>query len=143
VLKDGTEVPAWSMSDGLLYFLAFAAIAEVERPSILLVEEPENGLHPSRIREVVGILRHIAEDPERPAQVLMATHSPLVVNDLVPGEVTVVTRTVHEGTRVTKLTDTADFEERAKVYAPGELWLSYADGIEEKNLLLAAQDGDR
>lgn len=54
---------------------------------------------------------------------------------LFPDEVTVVTRSREHGTRATLMKDTADFEERSKVYALGELWLSYANGEDEKPLL--------
>ena len=64
----------------------------------------------------------------------MATHSPLVINDMEPENVTLVTRDEEKGTRVTLLTETKDFAERKKIYAPGELWLSYADGKQEAAL---------
>jgi predicted ATPase len=133
-LLDGTEVPANALSEGLLYYLAFAVLAELQRPAVYLVEEPENGLHPSRIAEIVGMLRSIAENPEHPVQVLMATHSPLVVNELRPEEVTIVTRDPATGTRLRPINETPHFEERSKVYALGELWLSYADGKSEAPL---------
>ena len=130
-LVDGTFVPADLMSEGLLYYLAFAVLPYLAPTSLLLVEEPENGLHPARIAEVVGVLRAIS----RKTQVILATHSPLVVNELAPDEVTVVTRNREHGTRATVLKDVPRFEERSKVYALGELWLSYADGKEEGPLL--------
>ncbi|MEW5851369.1 MAG: AAA family ATPase [Myxococcota bacterium] len=134
-LHDGVEVRSADMSEGLLYYLAFEALACIQRPAVILVEEPENGLHPARIAEVMKLLRGIAEDKTRPAQVLIATHSPLVVNEARPEEVTVVTRDVERGTQCTRMKDTPHFEERQKVYALGELWLSYADGRDETPLL--------
>jgi predicted ATPase len=133
-LLNGVRVGARQMSEGLLYFLAFAAIRHLDPPSLLLVEEPENGLHPARIREVVRMLRTIAE--EMGTQVVMATHSPLVVNELKPEEVTVVTRpSLEEGTKLTPIKETHNFEKRSSVYALGELWLSYADGELENPLI--------
>jgi predicted ATPase len=133
-LVDGTEVLSDKMSEGLLYYLAFAILSELQRPAIYLVEEPENGLHPSRIAYIVRMLRAVAEDPKNPVQVIMATHSPLVVNELRPEEVTVVTRDTETGTRLRPIKDTPHFEERSKVYSLGELWLSYADGKAEAPL---------
>lgn len=130
-LVDGTKVRADHLSEGLLYFLGFAAIQHVEPSSILLVEEPENGLHPSRVADVVRILREISAT----TQVILATHSPLVVNELNADEVTVVTRTPEKGTQTLRLADTPHFAERSKVYALGELWLSYANGVNESPLL--------
>jgi predicted ATPase len=131
-LTTGAKVEARRMSEGLLYYLAFAALRHLDPVSLLLVEEPENGLHPARIGEIVRILRAIVEEG---TQVVMATHSPLVVNELEPDEVTVVTRTESEGTRLTLMKDTANFAKRSSVYALGELWLSFADGVLEAPLL--------
>jgi hypothetical protein len=130
-LTNGTKVEARRMSEGLLYYLAFAALQHLDPVSLLLVEEPENGLHPARIVEVMRILREIS----RTTQVLLATHSPLVINEMQPEEVSVVTRKPDEGTKVTPMKETANFEKRSSVYALGELWLSFADGVEEAPLL--------
>jgi hypothetical protein len=135
-LVDGTVVPADQMSEGLLYYLAFAVLPHLAPTALLLVEEPENGLHPARIAEVMRVLRAISEK----TQVIIATHSPLVVNELRPEEVTVVTRSPETGTKATPIQTTPGFEERAKVYALGELWLSYANGDDEAPLL---QGGSR
>ncbi len=130
-LVDGTFVPADLMSEGLLYYLAIAALRYIDPTAILLVEEPENGLHPARIQEVMRVFREISKR----TQVIIATHSPLVINELEPHEVSVITRSREEGTKATLMKDTADFEERSKVYALGELWLSYANGMDEAPLL--------
>lgn len=131
-LTDGTLVEADQMSEGLLYYLAFAAMREVNNAKLLLIEEPENGLHPARIAEVVRMLRELSEQG---TQIVIATHSPLVLNELRSDEVSVVTRTAEAGTKVTPIADTPNFAERAAVYALGELWLSYANGIDEAPLL--------
>jgi predicted ATPase len=119
------------MSEGLLYYLAFAALGHLEQTAMLLIEEPENGLHPARIADVMRSLREVSKK----TQVVIATHSPLVINELEGDEVSVVTRSVEHGTQVRLLKDTKDFEERSKTYWLGELWLSYADGNEESALL--------
>jgi len=130
-LVTGERIEPQHLSTGLLYYLAYAAIPYLHPCAVLLIEEPENGLHPARIAEVMGILREVSKT----TQVLIATHSPLVVNELQPDEVSIVTREPEQGTKVTPLMDTPNFEERAKVYALGELWVSYANGDDEGPLL--------
>lgn len=132
VLRDGTVVPAKDMSEGMLYWLGFAVQQIVDPASVLLVEEPENGLHPHRIAEVVKILRDLSE---RGTQVLIATHSPLVINELQGHEVSVVTRSDDHGTQVVRLDQTPHYAERSKVYQNGELWLAHADGVAERELV--------
>lgn len=130
-LASGEWITAWNVSEGVLYYLAFAAIPYLEPTSVLLIEEPENGLHPARIAEVMRVLREVSKN----TQVLIATHSPLVINEMQPDEVTVITRTPETGTKATLIKDTPNFEKRSSVYALGELWLSYANGVDEAPLL--------
>jgi predicted ATPase len=130
-LRDGKTVRSSGMSEGMLYWLAFAIIEHLSPVGVLLIEEPENGLHPSRIREVMQVLRKVSEQ----TQIVLATHSPLVINELRPEEVTLVTRTPERGTICTPMTQTKNFKQRSEVYALGELWLSYADGNFEKELV--------
>ncbi|WP_394827547.1 AAA family ATPase [Pendulispora albinea] len=130
-LADGTRVGAQGMSEGLLYYLAFAALRHIQGSRLYLVEEPENGLHPARIAEVMGVLREIS----RTNQVVVATHSPLVVNELRGNEISVVTRDPSTGTRAVLLEDVPGFDEASAIYQPGEFWVSYADGKSEEPLL--------
>jgi len=130
-LTNGEAVGSSEMSEGMLYWLAFAIIEHLAPQQILLIEEPENGLHPARITEVMRVLRDVSQR----TQIVLATHSPLVINELKPEEVTIVTRTPERGTICTPMKDTKHFETRAKVYALGELWLSFADGNLESDLV--------
>jgi predicted ATPase len=132
-LHNGAKIRPVDMSEGLLYYLAFEAIPHVAQGGTLLIEEPENGLHPARIRDVVRMLRKFVE--QNNAQVIMATHSPLVVNELKPDEVTIVWRTPEDGTKTVLIKDTPNFERRSKTAELGELWLSYADGNLEAPLV--------
>lgn len=135
ILNDGTKIHADVMSEGLLYWLAFAVLPHVDPTALLLIEEPENGLHPSRIAEVMKVLRAVSSR----MQIILATHSPLVINELQPEEVTILTRDAKIGTRATRLDRTTHFQQRQQVYALGELWLSFADGASEAALV---PDGD-
>jgi predicted ATPase len=133
-LHDGTRVPAEHLSEGLLYWLAYASLPATSGKSLLLVEEPENGLHPTRIAEVVGVLRRVAESG---TQVVLATHSPLVLNELRPEEVSVVTRSPEAGTQVRRFLDVPGLDRLLQAFSLGELWLAYADGRDEAALFSA------
>lgn len=133
ILNDGTKVHADVMSEGLLYWLAFAVLPHIAPTAILLIEEPENGLHPSRISGVMKVLRAVSSH----MQVILATHSPLVINELQPDEVTILIRDAKTGTRATRMDRTTHFQQRQRVYALGELWLSFADGASEAALVAA------
>jgi hypothetical protein len=49
---------------------------------------------------------------------------------------------VEEGTKLTPMRATRNFEQRSKVYALGELWLAYADGETEAQLVADAPSED-
>lgn len=73
---DGSVIPAAQLSDGVLLVLAYLAILHSPAPPrVLLIEEPENGIHPQRLRQVLDILRSLVEN-QRHTQVLLTTHSP-------------------------------------------------------------------
>ncbi len=77
----GLEAPSWTASDGTLRMLALTLLAYAEWPDqVILIEEPENGIHP---RAVETVLEALSRTPRR--QILCATHSPVVVG-LVPPE---------------------------------------------------------
>jgi predicted ATPase len=114
MLHDGTFVSAAGVSDGLLRWLAFAAVPYLATAALVLVEEPENGLHPAGIRDVMTLLREISTR----AQVVIATHSPIVVDELEPSEVTVLRRDRGEATKATLLSELA-LDEGAKTRALG------------------------
>ncbi len=137
-LVSGQRIPAAQVSEGILYFLAYAALQHVHPSPVLLIEEPETGLHPARIREVMRMLRRIAEAANGP-QIVVATHSPLVINEMQPEEVSVVTRSVEEGTKVRCIKEARWFAERREVMSLGELWLNYCDGVEEEPLFEGAE----
>lgn len=128
-LTDGTVISQSQMSEGLLYYLAFEALAQLSDASFLAIEEPENGLHPARIADVVRVLRALCEQG---MQVVLATHSPLVINELRPDEVSIVRRpSIAAGTEVVPIKSTPHFVQRSEIYSLGELWLAHADGLTE------------
>ena len=126
---DGQRVAARNVGVGVLRMLAWESLRYSERPGLLLVEEPEAGLSPALVSVVMQLLRGLTTDPDKPCQVLIATRSPLVVAELDPLEVTLVTRNTREGTRVSSLADYPDYVAAAKRLPRGIRWLDLADGV--------------
>jgi predicted ATPase len=71
------------ISDGVLRLLAVTSLLYVDRiPTVLTLEEPENGVHPQLVREVVQILRELTQrKPPNRCQVFLTTHSPYVLDE--------------------------------------------------------------
>lgn len=92
--RDGVFHAARSLSDGTLRFLVLATLAvDPETTGLICLEEPENGIHPTRIPSMVQLLRDIAVDPSLPLgddnplrQVVINTHAPVVVEKVEPDE---------------------------------------------------------
>ena len=84
----GAMAPAVA-SDGTLRVLALlAAIHDPEYPGTVIVDEIENGLHPSRLATLLSrIADRTRSDQERPGrQVIVTTHSPVVVSHMLAEE---------------------------------------------------------
>jgi predicted ATPase len=76
---NGRTFAAPVLSDGTLRFAALtAAFFQPDMPRMLILEEIENGIHPTRLRLVVELLkaRSAVEGP----QVMASTHSPVIVD---------------------------------------------------------------
>ena len=75
-------------SDGTLRVLAILAAAhDPNHGALLVVDEVENGLHPSRLTELIRRLRSITEASSgdgQSKQMILTTHSPVVLSALYP-----------------------------------------------------------
>lgn len=73
---DGVSVKQWSVSEGTLRFLALTLLGYLpDEQGVWLIEEPENGIHPQALEAVIEALA-TADN----LQILMATHSPIVLD---------------------------------------------------------------
>jgi predicted ATPase len=99
VVDDGHrgELPARSLSEGTLRFLALCVVLEdPQMTGLITMEEPENGIHPANLPEMVRLVEDLAVDPRNaPApdnplrQVIVNTHSPGVVQLVEPADLLV------------------------------------------------------
>lgn len=76
--QTGLKAPSWVLSDGTLRLLALTLLAYAAPTArILLIEEPENGVHPRALETVLQSLQSVYD-----GQVFLATHSPLVLSQV-------------------------------------------------------------
>lgn len=74
--RDGLEVPSWMVSDGTLRLMALTLLAYLPNlRGVYLIEEPENGIHPRAVETAFQSLSGVYD-----AQVLLATHSPVILS---------------------------------------------------------------
>jgi predicted ATPase len=115
---------ATSLSDGTIRFICLATLLlQPDYPSLILLDEPELGLHPAAVTLLADLLSSASER----TQVMVATQSVTLINQLSPEDIWTVNR---EGDQSVfqKLTET-DQSAWLDNYALGELW--------EKNLITA------
>lgn len=82
-------VPAARLSSGMLIYIGLTVLVTLpSRPPILMIEEPENGLTPEAIKAFYQSVRALAfhPDPAQRSQVLISSHSPLVICEAWNGE---------------------------------------------------------
>jgi predicted ATPase len=124
---DGHVVPAAQVSDGVLLVLAYLAILHSpDPPRLLLVEEPENGIHPKRLQDVLGMLRKLTERHHR-TQVILTTHSPYVVDLFKPEEVTLCWMQEDGSVSVRQLSESELVRDELDVFTLGEIWTAEGD----------------
>ncbi len=108
-----------SMSDGTLRFIALATLFRQPvalRPDVIIVDEPELGLHPAAICLLAEMIGTAAQD----STVIVATQSPTLVDYFEPEDVIVVDL-VDGATEFTRL-ERPKLEEWLEDFSLGELW---------------------
>jgi predicted ATPase len=129
-----TEIDARSMSDGTLRFIGILT-ALLTRPegSLIVIEEIDNGLHPSRAELLVRTLREIGT--KRNIDLLITTHNPALLDALGPEIVPFVVVAHRDSeTGESKLTQLEDIENLPKLLASGTLGKLATKGSIEKSL---------
>jgi len=110
---------ASSLSDGTLRFMALVTLflqPESCRPSVILVDEPELGLHPYAITMLASLIKMASEK----TQTIVSTQSPMLLDHFAPEDVLVADR-VKEATQLTRL-DTESLSAWLEEYSLGQLW---------------------
>ncbi len=115
------EIDARGMSDGSLRYLAIVtALLTREKGSLLVIEEVDNGLHPSRAHLLIDMLRTLGK--ERGIDVIVTTHNPALLDAagirMLPF-ITVAHR--DDKTGVSQLVQLEDIEQLPKLMAGGSL----------------------
>lgn len=118
------EMGPHQISDGTLRFMALVTLLsqpQEDLPGLIIIDEPELGLHPSAISILADLLRAVSGT----SQVIVSTQSVTLVNQMSVENVIVVDR--DSGQSVFRRLDEVALRGWLEEYAMGELW--------EKNVL--------
>jgi len=112
-------VPATRLSDGTLRYLCLLAIlCHPKPPPLVCIEEPELGLHPDILPTLSELLREASER----CQLIVTTHSDVLVDALTDTPESVIVCEKHEGQTELRRLNKKDLSEWLERYSLGELW---------------------
>ncbi len=109
------------LSDGSLRFISLAALLlqpEKSLPEVIVLDEPELGLHPSAISALSGMIRLASKH----SQVILATQSTRLVDEFDPSEIVVVERDELHGRSVFRRLDQETLSDWLESYSLSEIW---------------------
>jgi predicted ATPase len=117
--KSDQRFDASSLSDGTLRFIALATLflqPEQYRPSLILVDEPELGLHPYALEVLASLIRQASVT----TQVIVSTQSSTLLDHFDPEDVLVADR-VDDGTELVRK-ESGQLKKWLEDYSLGQLW---------------------
>lgn len=115
------KVPGWMLSTGTLRLLALLALLRHPNPpSLIVVEEIENGLDPRSIHLLVEEIRNSVLDGT--TQVVLTTHSPYLLDLLTLEHLVLVERDAKGQPRFLRPADNENLQRWAMDFAPGKLY---------------------
>ncbi len=129
-----TLIDARGMSDGTLRFLAIlTTLLTRTENSQVVIEEVDNGLHPSRSELLIKMLREIGK--RRQIDILITTHNPALL-DALGSEIVPFVVVAHRDSETgeSKLTLLEDINNLPKLMASGTLGKLTSQGSLEKSL---------
>lgn len=106
------------LSDGTIRFIALATLfMQPELPSVIIIDEPELGLHPVAIQKLAGLIQSAKQ---RGTQIIIATQSSDLISQFEPEDVITVTQT--DGVTSMERLNSDDLKVWLNEYTIGDLW---------------------
>ena len=113
-------IPSTRLSDGTLRYLCLLAIlCDPEPPPLICIEEPELGLHPDILPSLADLLMAASEK----TQIIVTTHSDILVDSMTETPECVVVFEKHEGKTEMNRLSSDELAEWLKEYCLGDLWI--------------------
>jgi predicted ATPase len=120
--RGASGVPAHAAGEGTLITLAILTVLHgQERPSVMLLDDFDQSLHPQAQVELVRLLKRLLEKHED-VQIVATTHSPYILDELEPTEIVVFALRA-DGTVATKcLSEHPQANKMKGALSAGQLW---------------------
>ncbi|GHT29322.1 chromosome segregation protein SMC [Bacteroidia bacterium] len=108
-------------SDGAIRFIALATLLlqpEETIPNVIIVDEPELGLHPFAIGQLAEMIKEAAKH----TQVIVATQSPGLVDEFEPNQITIIESDKENGYSTARKLNEEELKDWLESYSLSELW---------------------
>ncbi|MDE6577720.1 MAG: AAA family ATPase [Muribaculaceae bacterium] len=106
------------LSDGTLRFIALTVLfLQPEPPKVIVIDEPELGLHPVAIEKLAGLIKSAAN---RGTQVIVATQNAELIGNFDPEDILTVDQ--RDGESAIKRLDARELSHWLNDYTLGDLW---------------------
>ena len=123
-----SDFSAYQLSDGTLRFIALATVLlQPEPPKVIIIDEPELGLHPLAISKLSGMIQSASTK----AQIIVSTQSVSLVDNFEPIDIVTVDRSEKENQSIFHRLDPKKLDLWLQDHSLGELW--------ERNIINSAQ----
>lgn len=121
-MNTGERIPAHAISEGTMLTLGLLTVLmNPNQPNLVLLDDVEQGLHPQAQRELMTVFKEIiAENPN--LQIIFSTHSPYIIDALVPSQVHILNNSKSGFTIAKRLDEHPDVEWAKETLTTGEFW---------------------
>lgn len=117
----GRMIPARRLSDGTLRYLCLLVIlVDPTPPPLVVIEEPELGLHP----DILPAIRDLLVDASRRCQLVVSTHSTQLVDAMTEHAESVLVCEKQEGSTCLTRLSQSEIDKWRKHGSLGSLWMS-------------------
>jgi len=120
-MASGNDLPADRISDGTMLVLAIITLLKTMPGAMILLDDIEQGLHPSAQRHVVQLIKAIQKNHPS-MQVVFTTHSPYVVDEMEPEHVWVLGLDKEGCAHARALSEHPKAKKALEVLTTGEFW---------------------
>ncbi|MEH2409127.1 AAA family ATPase [Nostoc sp.] len=116
------RIPAHAISEGTMLTLGLLTVLmNPTQPNLFFLDDVEQGLHPKAQRELMTVFKEIIQyNPN--LQIIFSTHSPYIIDELVPSQVHILNNSNSGFTISKRLDEHPDVEWAKQTLTTGEFW---------------------
>lgn len=121
-MNTGKRIPAHAISEGTMLTLGLLTVLmNPTQPNLVFLDDVEQGLHPKAQRELMTVFKEIIQYNTN-LQIIFSTHSPYIIDELVPSQVHILNNSNSGFTISKRLDEHPDVEWAKQTLTTGEFW---------------------